>query len=171
MGSRRGAGVEATKFQWQTSAGRKKYMHWYFDVLRKYAVFSGRATRQEYWMFCVFNFLIAFVIGLIDGAIGAGFFSGIYVLAILVPSLAVGVRRLHDVGRSGWWMLIGLIPLLGGIVLFIFSVQDGQPGSNQYGPDPRGRTAVDYVSRTPGIGGAPAITPPAITPGSTVSDK
>jgi len=118
-------------------------MHWYLAVLKKYAVFTGRAQRKEYWMFFLFNIIIAILLGIIEVVIGISpdadesILANIYSLAILLPSLAVSVRRLHDIGRSGWWILIGLIPLIGVIVLFVFAVQDGQTGPNQYGPNPK----------------------------------
>ena len=118
-------------------------MNWYLAVLKKYAVFSGRAQRKEYWMFVLFNIIIAIVLGIIEEVIGLssepgqGILTNIYSLAILLPSLAVGVRRLHDIGRTGWWLLIGLIPIIGVIVLLVFAVQDSQPGTNQYGPNPK----------------------------------
>jgi uncharacterized membrane protein YhaH (DUF805 family) len=119
-------------------------MNWYLAVLKKYAVFSGRARRKEYWFFLLFNIIITIVLSMVDGAMGTfaleaglGLLSGIYSLAVLIPSLAVGVRRLHDTNRSGWWLLIGLIPLIGAIVLLIFFVLDGTPGENQYGANPK----------------------------------
>jgi uncharacterized membrane protein YhaH (DUF805 family) len=87
---------------------------WYIEVMRKYAVFSGRARRLEYWMFVLSNVIIAVVLSIIDGIADSdsegsrSTLTTLYVLAILIPSLAVGVRRLHDTGRSGWWMLIGV---------------------------------------------------------------
>jgi len=119
-------------------------MHWYVDVLKKYATFSGRAQRAEYWYFALFNIIISFVLVGIDtvlgfgGDMGMGVLSGIYSLAVLLPSLAVGVRRLHDIERSGWWLLIGFIPLIGFIVLIIWFVKDSQAGENKYGPNPKG---------------------------------
>lgn len=114
-------------------------MDWYLTVLKKYAVFTGRARRKEYWYFVLFNFLIALVLGFIDGLLGLhaegsgfGVLGGLYSLAVFVPSLAVGVRRLHDTGRSGWWLLIGFIPLIGALVLLFFMISDSQPGQNQY---------------------------------------
>jgi uncharacterized membrane protein YhaH (DUF805 family) len=113
-------------------------MNWYLDVLKKYAVFDGRARRKEYWMFFLFNIIIAFALGIIEGIIGGpGVVGAIYGLAVLLPGIAVGVRRLHDTNRSGWWLLIGLVPLIGAIVLIVFFVQDSQPGDNQYGPNPK----------------------------------
>lgn len=111
-------------------------MQWYIEVLRKYAVFEGRARRKEYWMFVLVNIIIAFTLGVIEGAIGVYFFNRIYGLAVLIPSLAVGVRRLHDTNRSGLWLLIGLVPVVGFIVLLIFMAQPGDDGDNQYGSDP-----------------------------------
>jgi uncharacterized membrane protein YhaH (DUF805 family) len=122
----------------------RQIMSWYFRVLSKYAVFEGRARRREYWYFILFNILISIVLMIIDrvvgtfsAAAGAGLLSGLYMLAVMIPSLAVAVRRLHDTNRSGWWFLIVLIPFIGALVLLIFFVQDGQPGGNQYGPNPK----------------------------------
>lgn len=113
-------------------------MEWYLGVLKQYAVFTGRSRRKEYWMFVLFNFIIAVVLGFVEEAIGSsGILGGIYALAVLLPSLGVGIRRLHDTGRTGWWLLIGLIPLIGTIVLIVFMVQDSQPGANEYGPNPK----------------------------------
>jgi uncharacterized membrane protein YhaH (DUF805 family) len=113
-------------------------MNWYLDVLKKYAVFSGRARRTEYWMFLLVNLVIAFVLGIIEVMIGTGgILAAIYSLAVLIPSIAVTVRRLHDTGRAGWWILIVLIPAIGAIVLLIFMVLDSQAGSNEYGPNPK----------------------------------
>ena len=118
-------------------------MHWYIDVLKKYAVFSGRARRQEYWMFLLINLIVSIAIGMFSTVAGMTSESGmsilslLYSLGILVPSLAVTVRRLHDTDRSGWWIFISLIPLVGVIVLFIFMVLDSQEGSNEYGPNPK----------------------------------
>lgn len=123
----------------QQGEGRKeRIMSWYLTVLRKYAVFSGRALRMEYWMFFLFNFIIAFVLGFIEAAAGGpGVLGSLYGLAVLIPGIAVSVRRLHDTNRSGWWLLISLIPLIGTIVLLVFMVQDSQPSENQYGANPK----------------------------------
>ncbi|RUO59871.1 DUF805 domain-containing protein [Pseudidiomarina marina] len=119
-------------------------MNWYLTVLKKYAVFSGRARRSEYWFFVLFNTIIGFVLGFIDGILGfsdpdmsIGVLGAIYSLAVLIPSIAVGVRRLHDTDRSGWWLLIALIPLIGAIVLIVFFVMDSTPGENRFGPNPK----------------------------------
>lgn len=117
-------------------------MNWYLEVLKKYAVFSGRARRKEYWMFLLFNLIIALVLGFVEGLVGGpGVIGMLYSLAVLIPSIAVSVRRLHDTDRSGWWLLIGLIPLIGAVVLLIFMVQDSKPVQNQYGANPKGATA------------------------------
>ena len=113
-------------------------MNWYFEVLKKYAVFSGRARRKEYWFFVLFNIIAVLLAGVIDNVLGSsGVISSIYGLAVFLPGLALAIRRLHDTGRSGWWMLISFLPLIGFIVLIIFFVQDSQPGTNQYGPNPK----------------------------------
>jgi len=112
-------------------------MDWYVEVLKKYVEFNGRARRKEYWMFFLINFVIALALGVVDAVLGFGLLGGLYALAVLLPSLAVTVRRLHDTGRTGWWILIGLIPLIGIIVILIFMVLEGQPGDNAYGPDPK----------------------------------
>lgn len=114
-------------------------MNWYLGVFKKYAVFGGRARRKEYWFFFLFNLIATMILGAIDGAIGsAGILGGLYALAVIVPSIAVAVRRLHDTDRSGWWLLIALIPVIGIIVLLVFMLQDGKSGSNQYGENPKG---------------------------------
>ncbi|WP_309043622.1 DUF805 domain-containing protein [Marinobacter sediminicola] len=119
-------------------------MNWYLQVLKKYAIFNGRARRAEYWWFVLFNIIISLALGAIDGVTGTfspeaglGLLGGLYTLAVLLPSLAVTVRRLHDTGRSGWWFLMVFVPLIGAIVLLVFMVLDSKPGQNQYGPNPK----------------------------------
>lgn len=117
-------------------------MSWYLGVFKKYADFNGRARRKEYWMFTLFNFIVTVILLGIDSVIlgsesGAGFLSGIYGLAVIVPSLAVLVRRLHDTGRSGWWVFINLIPFVGSIILLVFLVSDSAAGANEYGANPK----------------------------------
>ena len=119
-------------------------MNWYLEVLRKYAVFEGRARRQEYWMFVLVNILIIVVLSVVDTVVdifslgdSVGALTGLYYLVVLVPSIAVTVRRLHDTDRSGWWVLLALLPLLGTIVLFVFCVLDGTPGPNRFGESPK----------------------------------
>lgn len=110
-------------------------MNWYLEVLRKYAVFVGRARRKEYWIFVLGNVIIGFVIGLVMGIAGANP-NGVNVpvllfqLAILIPSLAVGVRRMHDTDHSGWWLLVPIVNL-------VFAVSAGTHGSNRFGVDPK----------------------------------
>ena len=127
-------------------------MNYYTDVLKKYAVFEGRASRKEFWMFILFNFLISMAISIVGSIIigksGSSGLSGLYGLAVFIPSLAVGARRLHDTNRSGWWQLISLIPLIGVIVLIVFLATDSKPGSNEYGPNPKG-IAQASVPSTP----------------------
>ena len=127
-------------------------MSWYLEALKKYAVFSGRARRTEFWYFVLFNIIVTIVLSVIDRLIGTfsgasnlGILSGIYSLAVLIPTLAVAVRRLHDIDRTGWWILIGLIPLIGTIVLLVFYLTPGTPGSNRYGPDPKQATGEARV--------------------------
>ena len=114
-------------------------MQWYVKVMKNYVGFSGRAHRTEFWMFALINFIIGIILGVVDSALGfeSGGIGSLYSLVVLLPSLAVGMRRLHDTDRSGWWLLLYLIPILGWIALLIFYCLDGTPGSNQYGPDPK----------------------------------
>ncbi len=109
-------------------------MNWYLEVLKKYAVFDGRARRKEYWMFFLFNFIIAFALGFVVGLVGLPtYFAQIYSLAILIPAIAVGVRRMHDTDHSGWWLLFPIVNL-------IFAVTEGTRGDNRFGPDPKAAT-------------------------------
>jgi uncharacterized membrane protein YhaH (DUF805 family) len=112
-------------------------MNWYIEVVKKYAVFNGRARRKEYWMFVLFYMIIAIVLGILDAVLRLGFLGAIFGLAMLLPGLGVSIRRLHDTGRTGWWILIGLVPLIGFIVLLVFYCQDSQAGDNEYGPNPK----------------------------------
>lgn len=106
-------------------------------VFSKYATFSGRARRSEFWWFTLFAILVYVVVSIIDAVIKNPVLAIIVALAMVIPGLAVTVRRLHDTGRSGWWYFIGLIPLIGAIVLLVFECQDSQPGQNAYGPSPK----------------------------------
>jgi uncharacterized membrane protein YhaH (DUF805 family) len=111
-------------------------------LTKKYADFSGRARRSEYWWFYLAEIIVLVVLSVLGRAIDPLIFLYyLAILALIVPGLAVGVRRLHDTGRSGWWILIGLIPLVGAIVLLVFLVQDSNPGDNQYGPNPKAAVA------------------------------
>jgi uncharacterized membrane protein YhaH (DUF805 family) len=123
---------------------KRKTMNWYLKVLRQYTDFNGRARRKEYWMFALFNFIFIIAAMIIDNVAGTtfgelpyGLFYLLYVLAIILPGLAVTVRRLHDVGKSGWFYLIIFIPIVGGIWLLVLFFTDGVAGENQYGPNPK----------------------------------
>lgn len=113
-----------------------------------YVTFSGRARRAEYWWFILATILVSIVLGIVDAVIGFGEFgllSNLWSLAILLPSLAAGARRLHDTDRSAWWLLIMLLPLIGVIVLIVFFAQKGTDGANRFGPDPlRGDRAAAF---------------------------
>ncbi len=117
-----------------------------------YVNFDGRASRSAYWYWVLFAILASIVGNILDAAIGASIFSILIGLALFLPGLAVAVRRLHDTGRSGWWILIGLIPIIGFIVLIVFLVQDSDAGDNEYGPLP------------PDKGGSAAAAPPPPAP-------
>lgn len=113
-------------------------MNHYTDVLKKYAVFSGRARRQEYWMFTLFQVGVVIVLAILDAVLGISpVLVGLYFLGTFVPSLAVTVRRLHDLGKSGAWYFIAFVPFIGGIWLLVLTATAGQPQPNQYGPDPK----------------------------------
>ncbi len=116
-------------------------MHYYTDVLKKYAIFSGRARRKEYWMFTLFNVIISIVISIIGGLIfrnSLNFIYYIYLLAVLLPGIAVMVRRLHDTSRSAHFLWFLLIPFVGPIIVIVFLFLDSTPGDNRYGPNPKG---------------------------------
>jgi uncharacterized membrane protein YhaH (DUF805 family) len=113
-------------------------MNWYLAVLKNYAQFNGRARRKEYWMFVLFSCLISIVLGAVEWLLGLpAALSGLYSLAVLVPSIAVLFRRLHDTGRSGWWVLLLFVPLLGALAILFFTAQEGESGENAYGPNPK----------------------------------
>ena len=110
----------------------------------KYVGFSGRARRSEYWYCALFTFLVGIVTSIIDAVLGTdfddstgGLVNSLGSLVLFLPSLAVAVRRLHDIGRSGWWFLLVLIPILGWIVLLVWFCTDTKRGDNEYGPDPK----------------------------------
>ena len=116
-------------------------MNWYIEVLKKYATFSGRASRSEYWMFLLFNMIFAIVAMVLDDVAGTmGIIYIVYILGTFLPALGVGVRRLHDTNRSGWMILISLIPLIG-IIVIVWMCQDSDAGDNQYGANPKGGNA------------------------------
>ena len=110
---------------------------WYLRAFSKFAELDGRATRSEYWYFFLMNIVVSVGLAVLGDLVRSPWLSGLYVLAALVPSFTVMVRRLHDTGRSGWWWLISFLPLIGGIVLLVFFVQDSDPGPNAYGPNPK----------------------------------
>ena len=119
-------------------------MNWYLKALNQYADFNGRARRKEYWMFFLFNMIFAALASLIDysaGTVnyesGSGVFQGIYSLVVLIPGLAVTVRRLHDVGKSGWMLLLALIPLIGAIWLLVLFATNSKEGANKWGENPK----------------------------------
>jgi len=124
-------------------------MNYYLKCLKNYAVFEGRARRKEYWMFVLINLLIEIAIEIADELLGPGgataILSWVYWLAILLPSLAVTIRRLHDTGRCGWWLLLGFIPIIGQIPLLIFLCGASRKGENKYGPNPCGDAAGGLV--------------------------
>ncbi|EQA98924.1 hypothetical protein L485_15310 [Sphingobium baderi LL03] len=133
-------------------------MEWMLLPLRRYAKFSGRARPKEYWMFVLFLILAGIVVGIVETMLGlnvtqrwadhgpwwidagyrtqAGPLTGLFALAMFLPQLAVAVRRLHDTDRSGWWLLLIFLPLIGGIILLVFFIMSGTRGPNRFGPDP-----------------------------------
>lgn len=120
------------------------YMNWYFAVLRNYAGFSGRARRKEYWMFLLFHIIFLVIAIILDNMLGLAFkdlgygpIYLIYTVAVLIPALAVAIRRLHDTGRSGWYILISLIPFIGSLILLVFFASAGDVDDNEYGSDPK----------------------------------
>jgi len=152
-------------------------MYWYWEAMRKYAVFSGRARRKEYWLFHLINGILCLVLGALVAFVGRAVIEDpvtlirlaagvlmLYMLATIIPSLAVLVRRLHDINRSGLWLLISLVPF-GGLVLLIFACIDSDPGPNQYGPNPKREgfnpQAAWAASASYGPPGSPEIGRPA----------
>ncbi|WP_247749566.1 DUF805 domain-containing protein [Pseudoalteromonas viridis] len=124
----------------------------YLSALKKYAVFNGRARRKEYWLFMLCNIIVTIVLGLVDMTLGLyseesgfGLLSGLYALAVIIPSIALSIRRLHDTGRSGWWILISLVPVIGPLVLLVFYVMDSTPGDNDYGPNPKEQSSQQVL--------------------------
>ncbi|MEO8722365.1 MAG: DUF805 domain-containing protein [Sphingobium sp.] len=135
--------------------------------LRRYAVFTGRARPKEYWMYVLFLILAYIVLSIVEGVLGLGQSSQwashqgwsasagvshnggplvwLFALGTFIPSLAVGVRRLHDTDRSGWWLLLALIPLIGGIILLVFMVSGGTRGVNRFGADPLEEVPTNVV--------------------------
>lgn len=112
-------------------------MNYFIAALKKYADFSGRARRKEYWMFALSAVIVSIALTIVDAFIGFPILSSLFSLGIIVPSLAVGVRRLHDTGRSAWWLLFAFVPLVGTITLLVFACLDGHQGENKYGHNPK----------------------------------
>ena len=118
-------------------------MQWYIKVLKDFAVFSGRSHRTEFWMFVLFNILVSIALAILENMLGLrtdsgfGVISSLYSLVILLPSIAVSVRRLHDTGRSGLWLLVSFVPVIGGLILLYFFILDSDPGANDHGPNPK----------------------------------
>ncbi|SFZ98592.1 Integral membrane protein [hydrothermal vent metagenome] len=129
----------------------EKFNRYFMDTIKNsYAKFDGRASRSQFWYFALFYFIANLILALVDTflinpMLGAtpdqvgqgGFLQIIFALALLVPSIAIAIRRLHDIGKSGWWYLIAFIPVIGILVLLYFFVQDSQPEANQYGYNPK----------------------------------
>jgi len=113
-------------------------MQWYLKVVKEnFANFEGRARRREYWMFILFNSLFAIATAFLDVLLGLGFLYVLYALAMIIPGLAVAVRRLHDIGKSGWWLLIVLLPIIGSIWFLVLVCTDSDNGGNSFGPSPK----------------------------------
>lgn len=125
-------------------------MNYFIEVIKKYAVFSGRARRKEYWMFTLWATCISIILALFGDFTQNSTLSqiliGVYIAFILIPTLAVSVRRLHDTGHSGWWIFFGIIPFVGAIMLLLFFCTDSQPSDNQYGPNPKGVVATQVIA-------------------------
>lgn len=107
-------------------------MEWYISVLKQYVAFGGRSHRREFWMFLLIHIIIVLVLGFVWE-----FLSSVYSLAVLLPALGVAVRRLHDSGKSGWWLLLGFLPVVGTIILLVLMALEGDRGPNRYGPPPQ----------------------------------
>ncbi|MCO5268253.1 MAG: DUF805 domain-containing protein [Brumimicrobium sp.] len=126
-------------------------MEWYLKVLKQYAVFEGRARRKEFWMFFLFNLIFSTIAAVLDKVLHleitetSGVIQTLYGLAVLIPGLAVLIRRLHDIGNSGWWFFIAFIPVIGAIWLIVLLAKDSVPGANEYGANPKEDNAnVDF---------------------------
>lgn len=127
-------------------------MHWYFEALRKYVVFTGRSRRAEYWVFFGINLVVYLAAAYLDRMAGTfnkefgmGLASGVYAAFVLLPSVSVSVRRLHDTNRSGWWLLLAIVPIIGPLSLLVIYCLEGTPGGNDYGGDPRAEEAGSEV--------------------------
>ncbi len=133
----------------------KESINWFITTLKKSFDFTGRARRKEFWNFILIYLLVLMSLGIAESltnvikveigmGLHIGLLNGIYILLMLCPTLTVTTRRLHDTNRSGWWQLINLVPFAGFIVMLIFTSEDGCPGENQYGKNPRGRCMLIY---------------------------
>ncbi|WP_237066774.1 DUF805 domain-containing protein [Microbulbifer guangxiensis] len=111
-------------------------MEYFLDALNRYADFTGRARRKEYWMFVLVYFVLYIGFSIVDAIFGTLLFTSLYALALLIPNISITARRLHDIGKSGWWQLLALIPVIGGIVLIVFLVMDSEE-ENQWGVSPK----------------------------------
>jgi uncharacterized membrane protein YhaH (DUF805 family) len=116
-------------------------MSWYIQAIKNYCNFSGRARRTEYWMFALISAVIGIVLGIIDGIIGIKLLTSLYSLFILIPELSLSFRRLHDIDKSAWWLLIVFVPVIGAFVFLVFTLMPGTVGTNKYGDDPK----TEYV--------------------------
>ena len=123
-------------------SGTPLIAYWKLVVLERYAKFEGRAGRAEFWWFFLANLIIDVVLSILDRvSLLFAIISICYSLGVLIPSIAVGIRRLHDTNRSGWWLLIGLVPFVGAIVLIVFFALESAPGTNQWGPSEKAAVA------------------------------
>jgi uncharacterized membrane protein YhaH (DUF805 family) len=139
------------------------YNKWFIIPLtEQYIDFEGRATRQQYWMFTLWSIITALVLGIISGVAGLGDMPGnILSLALFLPQISFGARRLHDINKSGWWQLLNLIPIIGWIILIVWLIRQGEAGANQYGADPR-ETVVSPIPapiETPAQVSTPVLQP------------
>jgi uncharacterized membrane protein YhaH (DUF805 family) len=142
-------------------------LHWFLDPIEKhYFDFEGRVTRQTFWMFVLWTFIISIGVRIVGGMTGMFMLTPIFNLAVLLPSLGLGARRLHDTGMSGWWQVVGLIPVIGWLIIIVMLAQQGKTGPNEYGPDPRQGTGAVPVPPAPVAPTAPqsAPVPPAPMP-------
>lgn len=119
-------------------------MNWFITSLKKYADFTGRSRRKEYWFFVLFQILFGILAIILDVVLGTtigflpyGYIYILYIVGLFIPSLSVTVRRLHDIGRSGWWFLLAFVPLVGQIIILVFMFLDSEPGANKWGPNPK----------------------------------
>ena len=129
-------------------------MEWMLMPLKRYADFSGRSRRKEYWMFVLGVFIAAIVLSIVEGILGlSGMVGGVYgplttilLLGVIIPSIAVQVRRFHDQDKSGWFVLLALIPFIGGLAVLVFMLLEGTRGPNRFGPDPKDPAAAEAFS-------------------------